>query len=113
MACACHRKHNQIDFSEGNFAPDISRIANLIPQQATRNPNCAQPCTINPRSGCSRTPCECIPIEQPAQEPQYQMCCDQNGCCKLYSKCCRNTFWPEFSHPRWLCCDILYCLKND
>ena len=103
---------NQIDNSEGNYIPEIEQIANLNPVQANQDPNCEQPCTITPCSGCSNTPCECIPIEQPSQ-PEYEMCCDQNGCCKMYSKLCRNQFWPEFSHPRWLCCDMLYCLKDN
>ena len=40
-----------------------------------------------------------------------RLCCDQNGCCGMYPESCRNSFWPEFSHPRWLCCKDLYCAR--
>lgn len=40
-----------------------------------------------------------------------RLCCDQNGCCRIYPCTWRNSFWPEFSHPRWLCCRDLYNVR--
>lgn len=45
-------------------------------------------------------------------ETMYQLCCDENGCCCQYPAAWRNRFWPEFAHPRWLCCKELYNEKN-
>lgn len=35
-------------------------------------------------------------------------CTDENGCTALYPAECRDGFWPDFAHPRWLCCRDLY-----
>lgn len=37
-----------------------------------------------------------------------RLCCDRDGGCCLYPESCRDNFWPEFAHPRWLCCKDLY-----
>ncbi len=47
--------------------------------------------------GCSRSKC--------------RICCDQNGCCRVYPCSWRNSYWPEFAHPRWLCCRDLYNVR--
>ena len=112
MPCACHNKHNQTNCPENNTGFDMSQFVNLSNLQNCTG-NCTVPCTITPGNGCRNTPCECIPIPVDSPQTEYEMCCDQNGCCKLYSKCCRNLFWPEFSHPRWLCCDLLYCMREE
>ncbi|MDD6034215.1 MAG: hypothetical protein PUC47_12205 [Oscillospiraceae bacterium] len=43
-----------------------------------------------------------------SSESALRKCCDANGCCCYYPVRCRNPFWPEFTHPRWLCCTELY-----
>ncbi len=40
-----------------------------------------------------------------------RLCCDQNGNCRIYPCTWRNSFWPEFTHPRWLCCKDLYNVR--
>lgn len=42
-----------------------------------------------------------------------RVCCDCDGtCCGCFDSNRRDCFWPEFTHPSWLCCDILYsCAK--
>lgn len=67
----------------------------------------------NPACGCSCGSDEhcCAPrFCRPANEGEdrLQRCCDKNGCCCWYPAKCRNDFWPEFTHPRWLCCVDLY-----
>lgn len=40
---------------------------------------------------------------------KYRVCCDCNGsCCGCFESNTRDCFWPEFSHPTWLCCELLY-----
>ena len=64
----------------------------------------AEGCT----GGCGQDPdipvydCTC------QEEVPYRLCCDENGRCCRYPANWRNSFWPEFSHPRWLCCQDLY-----
>ncbi|MGI5894052.1 MAG: hypothetical protein ACOX6P_05590 [Candidatus Merdivicinus sp.] len=41
-----------------------------------------------------------------------RICCDQDGCCRIYPCSWRNKFWPEFCHPRWLCCRDLYNVRD-
>ena len=43
---------------------------------------------------------------------RYRVCCDENGCCR-YPCSCRNPYWPEFAHPRWLSCEDLYNGSNE
>lgn len=41
-----------------------------------------------------------------------RICCDFNGtCCAHYPEDSRDCFWPDFTHPRWLKCRILYGCK--
>ena len=71
----------------------------------------AQQCSdqITPESGCSgQCGCEAIP-EMPLCGREYRLCVDQNGCAARYPAACRNPYWPNFSHPRWLPCSSLYC----
>ncbi|MEG1621168.1 MAG: hypothetical protein RR322_04570 [Oscillospiraceae bacterium] len=82
----------------------------------TNRCNCNKHCTISPESGCNNSCCECQGIVIPTPlEPSFVIptedCCDENGLCKEYPTSCRNVFWPSFSHPRWLCCDDLYCSR--
>ena len=46
------------------------------------------------------------------KEISYRLCCDPNGCCCKYPCSWRNPFWPEFAHPRWLCCKDLYNVRD-
>ena len=41
-----------------------------------------------------------------------RLCCDQNGVCCNYDQSKRDCFWPIFTHPRWLCCRVLYCCRR-
>lgn len=42
-----------------------------------------------------------------------RLCCDCGGCAR-FPAADRDCFWPEFSHPRWLCCRVLYgCGRPD
>ena len=66
-------------------------------------------------NGCCYPKCECkgkpVPIQLiPALKEPTEICCDCSGC-KEYPRKCRNKFWPSFAHPRWLCCDDLYCAR--
>ena len=70
-------------------------------------------CSAKPVNGCQDCSGECkwYPIEETEEEVPMRLCCDQNDCCGMYPESCRNSFWPEFSHPRWLCCKDLYCAR--
>ena len=67
---------------------------------------------ITPTTACAET-CDCQPIpEVPLCAREYRLCTDQCGCAARYPADCRNRFWPNFSHPRWLPCSCLYCTTN-
>lgn len=84
-------------------------------------------CGADAQSGCccGSPEVDCKPIEcvydsdYDENRPKYRICCNANGCCCKYPCSCRNPFWPEFAHPRWLCCRDLYngeaesCCGND
>ena len=77
-----------------------------------RKNNTCNDCVTRAVSGCpANSDCEWYPIEETC-ERTMRMCCDQNGCCGMYPQDCRNTFWPDFAHPRWLCCRDLYCARR-
>lgn len=61
-------------------------------------------------TACSDDEQNCSPMgcRRAVERGGYRLCCDENGCCCMYPASCRNRFWPEFSHPRWLCCKDLY-----
>lgn len=42
--------------------------------------------------------------------PECRACTDI-GCkgVRYFPQARRDCFWPVFTHPRWLCCKILYC----
>lgn len=75
-----------------------------------------QECKICPVSGCpdDSKHCEWYPIkwEEDPSEHKMRICCDESGCCGLFPEDCRNIFWPDFAHPRWLCCKDLYCARK-
>lgn len=72
--------------------------------------NCHSRCFTDTRNcigGCDGAP---VSMLEPREDSKAatERCCDANGCCGLYLRCCRNPFWPEFAHPTWLCCRDLY-----
>ena len=72
--------------------------------------DCQTRCFTDTRScmgGCNGEP---LAMTSPlsGSEATLERCCDQNGCCGMYLRCCRNPFWPSFAHPSWLCCNQLY-----
>lgn len=76
---------------------------------------CSPEAVANPGCGCrGNADVDCKPIECTYDREfdenahKYRICCDANGCCCKYPCSCRNPFWPEFAHPRWLCCHDLY-----
>ena len=60
------------------------------------------------------SPCSCegIACKQDSCAMSRRICCNRDGTCCLYPEHCRDGFWPEFSHPRWLCCKDLYSGEN-
>lgn len=62
-------------------------------------------CRIQPVSGCRpNSDCCWYPVDVTSDNGrQMRLCCDQSGCCGMFPEDCRNTFWPDFAHPRWLC----------
>lgn len=77
------------------FTPDCARVLSACGN--ADEPDEAVDCTGIPiKHGCGR-------------KVKYRTCCDQNGKCYRFPCQCRNPFWPEFCHPRWLCCRALYC----
>ena len=79
-----------------------------------RKKTCMDDCRIQPVSGCRpNSDCCWYPVDVTSDNGrQMRLCCDQNGCCGMFPEDCRNTFWPDFAHPRWLCCKDLYCARR-
>jgi hypothetical protein len=68
---------------------------------------------ITPQNGCCGHS-DCAPVpDPPLLAREYRLCVDQNGCATRYPADCRNPFWPNFSHPRWLPCSNLYCGRKE
>lgn len=69
------------------------------------------------RNTCPSRQTDCSPIypertlAEVMEERNYQRCTDKNHCTAFYPADCRDSFWPSFAHPRWLCCCELYCNK--
>ncbi len=58
---------------------------------------------------CEKPTFCCKPITLGCEQVvNYRLCTDPNGCAYLYPCECRDPFWPEFAHPRSLCCSQLY-----
>lgn len=78
---------------------------------------CPNPCNTHKNIQCLKRTCpqgvDCTPIypsrEEVLASHEYRLCTDQNGCFASYPVECRDSFWPSFAHPRWLCCEDLYC----
>lgn len=56
--------------------------------------------------------CDGIACKKDSCNVSRRLCCDRDGGCCLYPERCRDGFWPEFAHPRWLCCKDLYSGEN-
>ncbi|MBC8558483.1 hypothetical protein [Fumia xinanensis] len=81
--------------------------------EAASTPNCGCGCHGNNTSPSCR-PIECTyDSDFDENAHKYRICCDANGCCCKYPCSCRNPFWPEFAHPRWLTCRDLYDGRAD
>ncbi|HIT09079.1 MAG TPA: hypothetical protein IAB55_08340 [Candidatus Merdivicinus faecavium] len=66
--------------------------------------------SVSPSADCDDPD---VPVLNACCEKSHKcrLCCDQNGCCRIYPCTWRNSFWPEFTHPRWLCCRDLYNVR--
>ncbi|MBR5559673.1 MAG: hypothetical protein IKU72_05460 [Oscillospiraceae bacterium] len=83
---------------------DLTNNCTAVYQTAQCRNNC-----INLQNGCGHSSC-CEPIPAtPLCSREYRLCTDSDGCAAHYPIDCRNRFWPNFSHPRWLPCSCLYC----
>lgn len=50
----------------------------------------------------------CCHCENPITD-ERRICCNEDGeGCRFFDEECRDCFWPDFTHPRWLPCRILY-----
>ena len=104
MPCNCS---SPILPNQSGISPAEAAVESLCREAMS---DCQSRCftdTRNCMGGCNGTP---IAMTQPqtGSEAALERCCDANGCCGLYLKCCRNPYWPSFAHPTWLCCNQLY-----
>ena len=118
--CACNRACSSA----------CNCISECVAEDTVRSEsNCRGACLCEKNGPCdtaaniqamdeNRCPCPCVDCTPIVVEPtpeeilierNYQPCTDPNGVTTLYPEVCRNTFWPSFAHPRWLCCSALYC----
>lgn len=44
-------------------------------------------------------------------QTQKRLCCNCDGSCECFESNRRNPFWPDFTHPRTLSCQELYCCE--
>lgn len=118
MSCNCNKRH-----------PNNWNIKNCDTRPIEPREICDDDCDCHHHHhhgcGCGCGGCGgCKPIDRCTctSEPVSQSrigdeenCCDFNGGCGIFKTCCRNRFWPEFSHPRFLCCKDLYvnCDRDD
>ena len=100
MSCYSHASFQ-------NTEHDLTENCNTVYQTACRQSSC-----ITPQNSCPDAAC-CQPIPAtPQRSREYRLCTDSDGCAAHYPTECRNLFWPDFSHPRWLPCRCLYCAGN-
>lgn len=59
-------------------------------------------------SGCSCTSRCCTGSTSNTTSQDRQYCQNADGSGAYYNSSCRDPFWPEFAHPRWLSCQRLY-----
>lgn len=110
MICGCNNRARYGCASAQARTNDNAQTANGCAVRTRAND-----CRIRPVSGCPTHANDCTwyPIEEECgADRAMRICRDQNGCAGLYPADCRNTFWPDFAHPRWLCCRDLYCARR-
>lgn len=111
MSCPCTAESK---LSNSNSNPAVTEVRKASDELCRRS---MQQCNSqafhdsrNPAAladGCTGQPLSMVePLPASAMSSEY--CCDENGCCALYPRGCRNPFWPHFAHPSWLCCRELY-----
>ncbi len=127
MACQCQSNMN---FSDANYiykragkkgCCGTEPVVTPVSTNGRRSCGCGQntnaAAAVND-SGCPGVnfacledtviPCEAMDCCAVERCLEYRTCCDPNGICCRYPCCCREQFWPSFTHPRWLCCNQLY-----
>ncbi len=93
-----------INDARSRLTDPLAGSSNAVYRTVNRQNEC-----ITPVRGCAQT-CDCEPIPvEPLCPREYRLCTDQNGCATRYPADCRNLYWPNFAHPRWLPCNCLYC----
>lgn len=105
MACCGNRAnhHGVLSDERERLRDDISSNTTVFFTPSRNNER------IRPVGGCCGAHnCTPIPV-RPLCAREYRLCTDQNGCAAKYPADCRNLFWPNFAHPRWLPCSCLYC----
>ena len=98
---------------EGESYPDI--LYNMKRKRCGHHhcdENVNTECCRNEISSCEKPKVKCSPIclgnIGSQNSVNYRTCVDSNGCAYKYPSCCRDPFWPNFTHPRWLSCSYLY-----
>lgn len=106
MSCCSGKNNAEALQARGSLNNDLT-LGGCTPYTA------ASPCAdvMTPTTGCAHAcNCQSIPAT-PEVTREYRLCTDQCGCAAHYPAECRNLYWPSFSHPRWLPCGDLYCVK--
>ncbi len=99
MSCSC---------ANTNTSTTASAAVEALCQQSMGD--CQSVAYADTRScgGCSGEPLSMTEPRDGGSQTQTERCCDRNGCCGIWLRCCRDPFWPLFAHPSWLCCKDLY-----
>lgn len=128
MPCSCNENRASSGSTSTATAAAVSAASGTSAQAAADSASTVlrSVCDTNPcstsrniaqiESGfCPPSGTDCTPFypeltqEELLQQRDYRPCTDENGCTGYFPAECRNTFWPSFAHPRWLCCRDLYC----
>lgn len=116
MPCNCCRNKKNAVTADTQIITDPSTgvTYSTAPQGVCRTNPCSTRNNITAiqadQSPAQGTDCSPFYPEPTAQDllAERRPCTDQNGCTAFYRPECRDGFWPDFSHPRWLCCKDLY-----
>ena len=96
--CFCHSScPPSCSSTNGNYCNCCCSLPNLSQSDSQEDSDCS---------------CQGVACKQDSCAMSRRICCDRDGTCCLYPEHCRDGFWPEFSHPRWLCCKDLYSGEN-
>lgn len=115
MPCQCNCSAAQTSAAE-DIAAASSGTLSVTPTGVCRNSPCSTQQNLDniaegfaPADGTDCSPLyPVLTSEQLLEQRRYRSCTDENGCTALYPGECRDGFWPDFAHPRWLCCKDLY-----